>query len=93
MALFVPAAAIAYTAIGGRVILATVVLPQATPNEALDMTPSIGPVLGGDFTNLTAWDLAPGRLRHCRLGCRSAGRGPIDHGDEKTGLPMLLGKR
>jgi hypothetical protein len=50
-ALFVPAAAVAYTATGDRVILAIVVLPQAAPNEAPYVTPSTGPVLGGDFAN------------------------------------------
>ena len=57
------------------------------------VTPSTRPVLDGDFPNLIAWDLAAGRLRHDRLGCRSAGRRPIDHRDKNTGLPKLFGKR
>jgi len=53
-ALLVPAAAIAYTAVGDRIFPATVLLPQAAPGDALYVTPSTRPVLGGDFTNLTA---------------------------------------
>ena len=31
--------------------------------------------------------------QHCRLERRSGGATAIHHGDQKTGLPMLLGKR
>jgi hypothetical protein len=71
---FVPAAAVAYISVRDRVFPTTVVLAQAAANDALYVTPSTRPVLDGDFTNLTAWNLAAGRLRHDRLGRRSAGR-------------------
>src|SRR5215472_6237167 len=61
-------AAVAHTAIDDRVILATVVLRQATPNEALCVTPSTGPVLGGDFTNST-----PGISRPAGSGTADSG--------------------
>jgi hypothetical protein len=52
-AIWLPAAAAAYTAVGDRVFPATVLLPQAAPADAIYMTPTTLPVSGGNATNLT----------------------------------------